>query len=124
MVLKVYGWLGSKPTYRVILVLKEKNVPFEFVGINPAAGEHKAPEYLKKHPFGQMPYIDDDGFILFETRAICRYLALKYRDQGTPLIPDFNDIQATALFEQAASIEQANFDAPVYAILFEVMYNA
>ena len=51
---------------------------------------------------------DDDGFILYESRAISRYIAEKYSNQGTTLIP--KDAKAKALFEQAASIETANFD--------------
>ncbi|KAJ7083464.1 hypothetical protein C8R44DRAFT_753480 [Mycena epipterygia] len=52
---------------------------------------------------------DDDGFILYESRAICRYLAEKYAEQGTPeLIP--TELKAKALFEQAASVEFANFE--------------
>jgi glutathione S-transferase len=51
---------------------------------------------------------DDDGFILYETRAIARYIEAKYPNQGTKLIPD--DLKAKALFEQAASIEAFNFD--------------
>lgn len=51
---------------------------------------------------------DDDGFILFESRAICRYIATKYSSQGTPLVP--TELKALARFEEAASIETANFD--------------
>ncbi|KAJ7081250.1 glutathione S-transferase, partial [Mycena epipterygia] len=58
-------------------------------------------------PFGQVPMIDDGGFILYESRAICRYLAEKYAAQGTPLIP--TGLKEKALFEQAASVEFANF---------------
>ncbi|KAF7346820.1 hypothetical protein MSAN_01821100 [Mycena sanguinolenta] len=68
--------------------------------------EQKAPEYMKYQPFGQIPYIDDDGFILYETRAICRYIAAKYPTSG--LIP--TEPKASALFEQAASVEITNFD--------------
>ena len=50
---------------------------------------------------------DDDGFIIYETRAIARYLATKYANQGTPLIP--TELKAYARFEQAAAIETANF---------------
>ena len=51
---------------------------------------------------------DDDGFILYESRAISRYTARKYASQGTPLIP--TELKAEALFEQAASIETSYFE--------------
>lgn len=51
---------------------------------------------------------DDDGFILYESRAIARYLEAKYPNQGTKLIPD--GLKERALFEQAASVEVNNFD--------------
>jgi len=63
---------------------------------------------------------DDEGFILYESRAIARYLIKKYPNQGTPLIP--TDLQAEALFEQAASIETFNFDAIVMAIAAEKVH--
>jgi len=117
MVLKLYGANLSSCTRRVALVLQEKEVPYEFVAVDLPKGEHKAPDYLKKHPFGQVPYIDDDGFILFESRAICRYIAAKYPNQGTALIP--GEIKACAKFEQAASIEMSNFDGPVSGFFYE-----
>jgi glutathione S-transferase len=61
---------------------------------------------------------DDDGFILYESWAIARYICEKYRDQGTNLIP-FDDLKKRALFEQAASIEQANFGPHVRIIVWE-----
>jgi glutathione S-transferase len=39
-----------------------------------APGESKSPEYLKRHPFGRMPVIEHDGFWLYETQAILRYI--------------------------------------------------
>jgi len=52
---------------------------------------------------------DDDGFIIFESRAIAAYIAAKYADQGTQgLIP--TELKARALYDQAASIETSNFD--------------
>ncbi|KAJ7037730.1 glutathione S-transferase [Mycena alexandri] len=38
---------------------------------------HKTPEFLEKQPLGQVPYLDDDGFIVYESRAICRYITAK-----------------------------------------------
>ncbi|KAF8179590.1 glutathione S-transferase [Mycena galopus ATCC 62051] len=108
MVLKLYGSPFSTCTRRVATVLVEKKVPFQLFAVDFAKGEHKSAAYLQNQPFGQVPYIDDDGFILFESRAICRYIADKYPNQGTVLVP--TDAKGRALFEQAASIEFSNFD--------------
>ncbi|KAI0092235.1 glutathione transferase [Irpex rosettiformis] len=125
MVLKLVGNPLSTCTRRVAIILKEKQVPFEFVLVDFAKGEHKSPEFLKNQPFGQVPYIvEDDGFVVYESRAIGRYIALKYRDQGTPLLPDPTDLKAVALFEQAASIEQANFDFYASTIAWEKIFKA
>ncbi|KAL0578852.1 hypothetical protein V5O48_003131 [Marasmius crinis-equi] len=110
MVLQLYGSTQSTCTKRVAVVLYEKQIPYEFHEIDWTKNEHKSPEYLEKQVFGQVPYIVDDGFLLFESRAICRYLAFKYADKGPRLIPVSDDLKAIALFEQGASIEQANFD--------------
>jgi glutathione S-transferase len=50
---------------------------------------------------------DDDGFILYGTRAICYYITAKYPNQGTPLLP--TELKANALFQQAASSEIFQF---------------
>ncbi|KAF8147105.1 hypothetical protein K438DRAFT_1989961 [Mycena galopus ATCC 62051] len=60
-------------------------------------------KFQKYQPFGQIPYIacsifrgpDDEGFILYESRAICRYIAAKYPASGLIL----SDPKAHALFE-------------------------
>ena len=55
--------------------------------------------------------LQDGDFTIYESRAIARYIALKYADQGTPgLIPSPTDFEAWGRFEEAASIEQNNFD--------------
>ncbi|KAI0092255.1 glutathione transferase [Irpex rosettiformis] len=119
MTLKVYGVLQATFTQRVLVVLKEKNVSYEFITVDWAGKTHKAPSYLLNHPFGQFPYIDDDGFILYESIAIMKYIALKYRDQGAPLLPDPGDLKATALMEQACSVEASNFNPFTTPIVIE-----
>jgi glutathione S-transferase len=37
-------------------------------------GEHKQPEHLARHPFGRVPAFEHDGFALYESQAIIRYL--------------------------------------------------
>ncbi|KAF9259398.1 glutathione S-transferase [Marasmius fiardii PR-910] len=97
-------------------------IPYELITIDLSKGEQKVPSFIEKQPFGQVPYLDDNGFIVFESRAICRYLAMKYKDQGPNLLPDFNDLESTALFEQAVSIEGSNFDAFAYPAVAEMVF--
>ncbi len=60
-------------------------------------------------------------FLYLESRAICRYLELKYQGKGTTLIPNKN-AAATGLFEQAASIETSYFDPSASAIVAERVF--
>ena len=62
MVLKLYGIYRSPWVRLVAAVLQEKQVPFELIPVDLANGDHKKPEYLAKHPFGQIPYIVSDAF--------------------------------------------------------------
>ncbi|KAL4250542.1 GST superfamily protein [Abortiporus biennis] len=113
MVLKLYGNPYSTCTRRVVTVLKEYNVPFELVVIDFAKLEHKAPAFLEHQPFGQVPYVVDGDIEVYESRAIGRYIAAKYRGQavsGKDLLPEASDLKAFAKFETAASIEASNFD--------------
>ncbi|KAF5344176.1 hypothetical protein D9756_011449 [Leucocoprinus leucothites] len=83
MAIKLYGWSSSTPCLAVALILHEKQVPFEWVDVDLPKKEQRCPEYLAKiNPFGMVPAIDDDGFVMHESRAIARYLDEKYPDQG------------------------------------------
>ena len=64
-----------------------------------------------------MPVITfPNGFTLYESRAICKYLARKY---SLPVLPAGSDLEATALFDQAQSAEMLYFADPAGKILFE-----
>lgn len=72
MSVKVYGVPGS-PFMRAVLVgLEEKAVPYELVAMR--GPDSKQPEHLARHPFGRVPAFEHDGFALYETQAILRYI--------------------------------------------------
>jgi len=72
---------------------------------------------MKRHPFGKVPVISfPEGFTLYESRAICKYLATKY---SFPLLPPESNVEATALFDQAQSVEILYFQEPAGRIAFE-----
>ncbi|KAF5365652.1 hypothetical protein D9758_003163 [Tetrapyrgos nigripes] len=90
--------------------------------VNLVKGEQRSEDHLKRQPFGVVPAISDNGFELFESRAICRYLVSKYGKLGPEgLMPDPHDVEATAKFEQAASIENNNFDVAAGQICLEAV---
>lgn len=120
MVLKLHGAYYSTCTQRVVTTLKEKGVEFELVPVDLSKGEHKSASFLEKQPFGVIPVLEDDGFFVFESRAICRYIETKFKGKGTQLIP--TELQAYGLFEQGASIETSYWDPQVSAITFENVF--
>ncbi|KAJ5986620.1 hypothetical protein N7451_010985 [Penicillium sp. IBT 35674x] len=104
MVLKLYG--SAMSTSRVLVTILEKELPYELILVDIAKGDQKTEDYKKLQPFGKVPVLDDDGFIMFESRAICKYLARKY-PSGKKLVPEGDE--AYGRFEQACSIEQSYF---------------
>ncbi|KAJ7812699.1 glutathione S-transferase-like protein [Mycena olivaceomarginata] len=120
MTLKIYGINFSSCTRCVAVVCKELNVPYELVTVDILKGEQRSAEHLVRQPFGVIPAIEDNGFELFESRAIGRYVVAKY-GKGSGLVPDPADIAATAKFEQAASIENNNFDPHAGQLILELV---
>lgn len=73
MALILHGYRYSVYLRIARLALAEKGVACERVEVNPFAPDR--PEaYLALHPFGRVPALDHDGFVLYETAAITRYI--------------------------------------------------
>lgn len=68
----------SGHSHRVQLALSLLGLPHELVDVDLLKGAHKAPEFLKLSPFGQVPVLDDNGVTLFDSNAILVYLATRY----------------------------------------------
>jgi glutathione S-transferase len=83
--MKLYGHPLSSCTRKVLVTAAEKATPIDLIPVDLFTGAHKQPAHLARHPFGVVPVLDDDGFVLFESRAIARYLDA--RPAGTALTP-------------------------------------
>lgn len=105
MGLIIHGSPYSTCTQRVLTTLAEVGVDAEMHAINFATQEQKQPPHLKLQPFGKVPVLEDDGYFVYESRAICKYIAKKYAGQGTKLIPEDGDLKAYGLFEQVRAGE-------------------
>jgi glutathione S-transferase len=69
----LHGYRYSVYVRIVRLVLAEKGVAYERAEVNPFATDVPA-DYLRLHPFGRVPTLVHDGFALYETGAITRYV--------------------------------------------------
>jgi glutathione S-transferase len=69
---------ASRPRW----VLEELGVPYELVRLDPSKGETRAPAHLARQPLGHVPALEDGEVRIFESAAICLYLAEKYPEKG------------------------------------------
>src|SRR6266851_5898839 len=76
----VYGPAGSTYVWSTRLALAEKGVAHELIEVG--FDEHRQEAHLARHPFAKVPAFEHDGFALYETQAILRYI-----DEGFPVAP-------------------------------------
>ncbi|CAA7391471.1 unnamed protein product [Spirodela intermedia] len=117
----VYGPPASTAVARVLACLLEKEVKFQLIPVNMAKGKHKAPEYLKIQPFGQVPAFQDESITLFESRAISRYLCDKFADKGNKGLFG-NGLLERASIEQWLEAEAQSFNPPSSVLVFQLAF--
>lgn len=114
--MRIFGDPLSTNTRKILTTLAELDMPYEMVHVDFARGEHKGEAHLARQPFGQMPALEDDGFVLYETHAMCRYLDAR---AGGRLMP--KDLRTRALADQWMSIESANFSAHAMKFVYHYL---
>ncbi|XP_076678499.1 glutathione S-transferase D1-like [Andrena cerasifolii] len=78
MPIDFYYFPPSPPCRSVLLLAKAVGVHLNMKSVNVLKGESMKPEYVKMNPQHIIPAIDDNGFILCESRPIMGYLVSKY----------------------------------------------
>jgi glutathione S-transferase len=68
----VHSLAGSPFGRSVLATLEEKGAHYRMVPV--ATGGLKTEPHISRHPFGRIPVLEHDGFLLYETQAILRYL--------------------------------------------------
>jgi len=68
----VHSIPGSPFGRAALATLEENGAPYRLFPVAP--GTFRSPEHLARHPFGRVPVLEHDGFRLYETQAILRYL--------------------------------------------------
>ena len=76
--IEVFGRTNSVNVQKVLWCLGELELPFERYDVGGLYGGNKEPDFLARNPAGLVPLISDDGFDLWESNTIVRYLAGRY----------------------------------------------
>lgn len=96
MTRRLWGRTSSGNVQKAIWALEELALPYEHVEAGGAHGIVGEARYLAMNPNGLVPTLEEDGFILWESNAILRYLA--HAHGGVLALPD--DAQARARIDQ------------------------
>src|SRR5262245_14385820 len=83
--LKLYHHPLSTFSQRVRIALLEKTIPATLVEVDLFARAQFLPDYVVKNPYGRVPAIEEDGWVLYESTAILEYL--ESTRPSPPLLP-------------------------------------
>jgi glutathione S-transferase len=112
----LYDYLPSGNGYKVRLLLTQLGIAFKRIELDITKGETRTRDFLAKFPNGRIPAVEfDDGRLLFESNAICWYLA-----EGTPMMPA--DKFARARMMQWLCFEQYSHEPYIAVARFFAMH--
>ena len=81
--LKIWGRANSVNVQKVLWCCDELGLPFQRVDAGLQFGRVNDPDYRELNPNGQVPCLEDGAFVLWESNAILRYLAMQYGASST-----------------------------------------
>lgn len=114
--LRIWGRANSSNVMKVLWLCEELGVPFERIDAGGAFGRTRDPDFLAKNPNARVPVIEEpDGFTLYESNTICRYLVAT-RAPGHAMHPA--EPRARARTERWMDWQLAHLNPPMTTIFF------
>ncbi len=119
--LRVWGRINSSNVMKVLWLLDELALPFERRDAGGPFGGTDSEEYRAMQPLGLVPALEEDGFTLFESNAILRYLCNAYAPHSTlypaaprrrGIVDAWLDFQQTALNRPQSTVFQGLVRTP------------
>jgi glutathione S-transferase len=80
--LRVWGRANSSNVKKVLWCLEEAGVDYERIDIGGAFGRLDSPQFMGMNPNRQIPVLEDDGLVLWESNPIVRYIGAAYTPGG------------------------------------------
>jgi len=112
--LKLHYHPFSTYARRVHIALLDKKVPHELIVVDMVNRAHKQPDFLALNPYGRVPALVEDDFVLYESTAILNYLEATH---PTPaLVP--TDARGRALVDMHMKLCDLQFTRQAVAIIF------
>lgn len=114
----LYGHPISQHSRRVVALLEEAGLDYDFRHVALDTGEHMSPPYLAVNPNHQVPTLVDGDYALHESHAILRYLCLKHD------LKDWYPSKAATrgMIEQWLDWTQCRFGPSVIDIVFNTVF--
>ncbi|WP_235961595.1 glutathione S-transferase family protein [Falsiroseomonas selenitidurans] len=114
--LRIWGRANSSNVMKVLWLCEELGIAFERIDAGGAFGRTREPDYLAKNPNALVPTIEEpDGFTLWESNAILRYLA-RSRAPGHPIYP--TELKLAADCDRWMDWQLGTLTAPMTTIFF------
>lgn len=111
----------SPPCRSVLMTARALGVEVNIKHLDPKAGEHMNPKFLKVNPQHSIPTLVDGDFAVWESRAIMIYLVEKYGKEDDPLYPKCP--KKRALINQRLYFDMGNVYANFAAYYFPTLKN-
>jgi len=111
MTIDFYAMSISPPCRAVLMTARHLGIDLNVKNVDLSIGQQMDKDFLKKNPVHSIPLIDDNGFCLWESRAIMRYLCNQYAPDS-PLYP--KDVKKRAIVDRLL-----DFDLCIFKLLRE-----
>jgi glutathione S-transferase len=119
MALELWWGSGSPYSWRALLALEYKQLPYISHQVQFAKQEHKSPQMLQMNPRGRVPVLKDGDYVCFESLAILEYLDRKYPERSLfGATPEEAGTIVRVICEYQSYVED-HIMKIIYAILFQ-----
>ncbi len=114
--LTLYGSKMATCTQRVLILLEELELKYDFVNVDLMKGEQKNNSFLKMNPFGRVPAVEYDTYNIFESRTILRYISKNNNDYKDLTLDDSVHV------DMWLEAEAQNMSPVISKIVYEKMF--